>query len=64
MFHVYIVSHYMFLYDIRKSTSVSGKLTDFLVDLCAGSLLLPRGDLYYVVYINVHSVMAFLLGKA
>lgn len=56
-----------FLYDIRESwqkTSVSGKQTDFLVDLFAGSVLLPSEDLYYVVSINVHSVMAFLLGKA
>lgn len=63
---------FFFFYDIReswqktvnKTTLVSGKQTDFLVDLFAGSVLLPSGDPYYVVSINVGSVMAFLLGKA
>lgn len=32
---------------------LSGEQTDSLVELFAGSLLLPNGDLYYVVSINV-----------
>lgn len=49
---------------VNKTTLVSGKQRDFSVDLFVGSVLLPSGDLYYVVSINVGSVMAFLLGKA
>lgn len=37
----------------EETTLVSGKQTDSLVDLFAGSLLLPNGDLYYLVSINV-----------
>lgn len=39
--------------DCEETTSVSGEPTDSLVDLVARSLLLPSGDLYYLVSINV-----------
>lgn len=51
--------------DGEDTTLVSGQQTDTLVDLFTAALLLPNGDLYYLVSVNVsvHSVMAFLLGR-
>ncbi len=39
--------------DCEETTLVSEEQTNSLVDLFAGSLLLPNGDLYYLVSINV-----------
>lgn len=39
--------------DCEETTLVSGEQTDTLADLFAGSLLLPNGDLYNLVSINV-----------
>lgn len=39
--------------DCEETTLVSGEQADSHVDLFAASLLLPNGDLYYLVSINV-----------